>query len=762
MRIMKTELRVLFFSPIAWIVLIVFAFQMGLTYCDGLSDQIRDAAMGYRPYNVTRYLMAGYGGTFSEMLDNLYLYIPLLTMGLMSREFSSGSIKLLYSSPVSNMQIVIGKYLSVIVYGLILIALMILPVILTIGVVKDADIPLMLTAILGVFVTIAAYAAIGLFMSTITKYQVVAVIATMAVLAVLNFIGNFGRDIDFVRDLTYWLSISGRSKVFLEGMICSKDLVYFVLVIFMFLAFTYIKLQGERLKKTKIETALRYVSVLCLVLGLGYISSRPIMVAYYDSTATKQNTLAVESQEIMNKIDDDLTMTTYVNLLDETWYNASPSSKLTDMERFEKFIRFKPGMKIEYVYYYGPGSHKFYDKKYADLSPKERMEEICKIYDYNPKIFVSSDDIAKTEDISAENGRLVRVLKRENGAKSYLRIYEDQYVHPFQDGITTAFKNLVEKAPVIAFVTGHGERSCDDYGEKGYAAFANNRTFRSSLVNNGFSVISLTLENPVPENVNVLVISDMRSPMSENEFINYKSFVENGGNLIIMGEPKRIEFMNPLVKELGLRFADGILVAPSNQYPDDIIAANIQPAALSVSPYFSKLIQGGNTIITPSAAAVEIIDTTKGFTISEILATAPQGSWIEYETVNFIDEKSSINPQKGEVEKSNSVMFYLTKDIAGKPQQRIFVIGDADCLSTKELTVSRAGLNGANFNLITEMFYCMSYGEYPVRTQSVRPPDDELYIGRPGLWIVKIFFIGLLPLSILVICIVFLARRKRR
>ncbi len=759
---MKTELRVLFFSPIAWIVLIVFAFQLGLSYCDGLADEIRDVAMGYRPYNVTMNLMAGYSGTFSEMLDNLYLYIPLLTMGLMSREFNSGSIKLLYSSPVSNMQIIIGKYLAVIAYGLILIVLMVLSLILTFYVVKDADIPLMLTAMLGVFLTIAAYTAIGLFMSTITRYQVVAVIATMAVLAVLNFIGNFGRDMDFVRDLTYWLSISGRSKVFLEGMICSKDIIYFVLVVFMFLAFTFIKLQEERLKKTKMETILRYVFVLGVVLGLGYFSSRPMMIAYYDSTATKQNTLSVGAQEIMSKIDDGLTMTTYVNLLDNTWSKASPSSKIMDMERFEKFIRFKPNMKIEYVYYYGPGTHDYYDEKYAGLSSKERMEKICEIYDYDPKKFVSFEDIKKMEDISAENGRLVRVLKRENGAKSYLRIYDDPYVYPFEDGITTAFKNLIEEAPMIAFITGHDERSCEDYGEKGYAVFANNGTFRSSLINNGFKVMSLTLKNPVPKYVDVLVISDMHSAMSENEFMNYKAFVESGGNLIIMSEPKRIEFMNPLVKELGLHFADGILVEPSDQYPDDIIAASIQAEAVYVSPYFSKLIREGKKIITPSSAAVEIIDTTKGFVITEILSTSSQGSWIEYETKNFIDEKSCVDSQKGEVEKSNPIMLYLTRNIEGKSQQRIFVLGDADCLSTKELTTSRAGLNGVNYDLITEMFYCMSYGEYPVRTQRVRPPDDELYIGRPGLVVAKIFFIGLLPLSLLIICVVILARRKRR
>ena len=97
---MKTELRVLFFSPIAWMVLVVFAFQLGVGYCDRLSDGLRSLAMGYSLYNATASLIGGYRGVFSEMLNNLYLYIPLLTMGLMSRELSSGSIKLLYSSPV--------------------------------------------------------------------------------------------------------------------------------------------------------------------------------------------------------------------------------------------------------------------------------------------------------------------------------------------------------------------------------------------------------------------------------------------------------------------------------------------------------------------------------------------------------------------------------------------------------------------------------------------------------------------------------------
>lgn len=98
LKIAKAELSTLFYSPIAWLILIIFAFQAGLNFSDGVADMVRYQSLGYNPTNITGRLLLGYSGVFGRMQDNLYLYIPLLTMGLMSREFSSGSIKLLYSS----------------------------------------------------------------------------------------------------------------------------------------------------------------------------------------------------------------------------------------------------------------------------------------------------------------------------------------------------------------------------------------------------------------------------------------------------------------------------------------------------------------------------------------------------------------------------------------------------------------------------------------------------------------------------------------
>ena len=218
-KIARTELQTLFYSPVAWLILIVFTFQASMVFSNTMGGQVRSQSLGYGLYNATMAVFGGWNGLFTAVQQYLYLYIPLLTMGLMSRELSSGSIKLLYSSPVTNTQIILGKYLSVMVYGLVLIAILSVFMLFSAIAIYEADIPAVLAGLLGLYLLICAYAAIGLFMSSITSYQVVAAMGTLAVLAVLNFVGGMWQDVDFVRDITYWLAINGRANEFINGLI---------------------------------------------------------------------------------------------------------------------------------------------------------------------------------------------------------------------------------------------------------------------------------------------------------------------------------------------------------------------------------------------------------------------------------------------------------------------------------------------------------------------------------------------------------------
>ena len=763
MRILKTELRVFFYSPIAWLILLVFAVQAGAAFCGLYADGLRYQEIGYPVRGATAELISGLRGLFVQMLDHLYLYIPLLTMGLMSREYSNGSVKLLYSSPVSNFQIIIGKYLSTMVYGLVLVFIMCLPTIFVGMYVQEPDIMMMVVAAFGVYITICAYSAIGLFLSTITQYQVVAVISTLIVLAVLNFIGNVGQEYDLVRDITFWLSISGRSKVFLQGMICTREILYFILVIFLFLSMSIIMLRGRRLKLPVWKTALNYAAVFVVVFGLGLLSSKPKFIKYYDATSAKTNTLTEYSQEVMSQITDGLTITTYANVLDETWYHAEPRNKNYDMQRFEKYVRFKPEIKQEYVYYYGDyySNYRYERDEYKDKTPRELVQAIYRWSRQDTTTYIPQEQVWDMDDIRAEGGRMVRVLTRDNGRKAVLRIFEDSNVYPSETEITVAMKTLVGRAAVPAFVTGHGERSAFDDGDMGYGTIVSRRVARHALINQGFAPREISLETPVPIDVDILVISDVKSPFSEVEMANYQKYIDRGGNVLILGEPRRQHNMNPLLKPFGLRFEDNLLVSPNDLFADDVIIADVSTSSEVTSPSFTALASRGYKATMTSACAIERLPETNGFYIDDIMLTADKGVWLETTTRDFANEKSVLNPSAGEVEKQYVVASVASRKNNGK-DQIVIVTGDSDMFSPKELGASRAGVNAANFNWFREFMYTLTLGEYPVNVGRVESPDTRYTASHAVLPWMKFIYEWFIPGLILLSCLIVLIRRKRR
>src|SRR4051812_31375732 len=152
-------------------------------------------------------------------MQNLYLFVPLLTMSLISRETSSGTIKLLYSSPISVRQIVFGKYLSMMILNLVFVGIAGIFMVSGIFQIKDAEIGMLLTAMLGLYLLLCTYSAIGLFMSSLTNYQVVAAVCTFATIGVLSYIEGWWQGVEFVRDITYFLSINGRTQNLMEGLV---------------------------------------------------------------------------------------------------------------------------------------------------------------------------------------------------------------------------------------------------------------------------------------------------------------------------------------------------------------------------------------------------------------------------------------------------------------------------------------------------------------------------------------------------------------
>ena len=143
-----------------------------------------------------------------------------------------------------------------------------------------------------------------------------AAFGTLFILAMFNYVGGVWQDYEFVRDITYWLSIRGRTEEFIYGLICSEDVLYFLIVIFLFLTWTVYRLINRVQKRTDYSLGDLSGRVLVSIM-LGYMSSRPALMAYHDSTRTKSNSLSKSSQEIVALLDGKVKITTYTNLLDK-------------------------------------------------------------------------------------------------------------------------------------------------------------------------------------------------------------------------------------------------------------------------------------------------------------------------------------------------------------------------------------------------------------------------------------------------------------
>ena len=157
LKIAKAELFTLFYSPVAWLILVAFTVQVGLKFTGLMADFVYREDIGFGNGFLTANLLGGMFGLYNTVQQYLYLYMPLLTMGLMSREFSSGSIKLLYSSPVTSSQIVMGKFLAMMAYGLVLLGTLILYIGYAACVVDNFAFAEALSGLLGLYLLLCAY-----------------------------------------------------------------------------------------------------------------------------------------------------------------------------------------------------------------------------------------------------------------------------------------------------------------------------------------------------------------------------------------------------------------------------------------------------------------------------------------------------------------------------------------------------------------------------------------------------------------------------
>jgi ABC-2 type transport system permease protein len=250
--IIEREMRAYFSSPIAYVVLTIFVFLSGIFFRSilaqvmqmGLISQMQAQQLGPRPMDMPGMISRGFLSTMSVIL--LFI-MPMLTMGLFSEEKKRGTIELLLTAPLTDLQVVLGKFLAGATFFIILLLSTWVPMAALYLYSDPASGPI-LTAYLGLLLYGLSIVAIGLFISTLTENQIIAAVlsfGTIMVLWLVDVMANNAESAASKGILTY-LSILSHLDDFMKGVLSTTHIIFYLSLMLIGLFLTYRSIDSLR------------------------------------------------------------------------------------------------------------------------------------------------------------------------------------------------------------------------------------------------------------------------------------------------------------------------------------------------------------------------------------------------------------------------------------------------------------------------------------------------------------------------------------
>ncbi len=233
----RREFRQFWFSPVAYIVICVFLVIATWLFMKGFFI-VNDASMGQ----------------LFGLIPWFFLFLlPALTMRQWAEEQASGTIELLMTQPVTEREVVLGKYLST-VSLLAVILVLTVPLTLTVGALSQngLDSGVVFANYLGAFLLGSAFLAIGGWISSFTRNQIIAFILSIAVIFGLIIIGEsmvtlfIGKGASWLVPALEYIGLRQHYGSMQRGVIDTRDLLYYLSVIWLFLYLTTRAVESRR------------------------------------------------------------------------------------------------------------------------------------------------------------------------------------------------------------------------------------------------------------------------------------------------------------------------------------------------------------------------------------------------------------------------------------------------------------------------------------------------------------------------------------
>lgn len=242
------EMKSYFSSPVAWVLLTLFAlvfgfmFWIALQYFVTAGMEMQMSGQSY-PMSINEQIIRPLLGNISVL--GLF-FIPIITMRLFAEEKRTGTIELLATSPVRDVQIILGKWLAALVLYACLLGTTVIDFSFVFAY-GHPDWKPLAVGYLGLLLQAGGLLALGTFISTLTRNQIIAGACTFALcllLWVFAWVSGFNAA-GWAAVLAY-LSVVTHDTSFSKGVIESRDAVYYLTVIFLGLFFTARSLESLR------------------------------------------------------------------------------------------------------------------------------------------------------------------------------------------------------------------------------------------------------------------------------------------------------------------------------------------------------------------------------------------------------------------------------------------------------------------------------------------------------------------------------------
>ncbi len=242
--IARRELASMFSTAMGWLVLTAFLLVTGVFWFSGVAAFVEQSSQAaFDPYAGAYMQLSRMVGEFFGSCTIVVLMIaPALSMRLFAEEYKQHTIELLFTSPISTAEIVLGKYLGAMGFlAIMLLCTLHYPIALNAW--ADPQWPIFAVGYLALFLMGSALISIGMFFSSPTSNQIVASVLTLGVSLSLFLLSVFA---DVPDELAYRMALSSHLMDLLVGIVRVSDIVYFLGITGVCLFLTHQRLESFR------------------------------------------------------------------------------------------------------------------------------------------------------------------------------------------------------------------------------------------------------------------------------------------------------------------------------------------------------------------------------------------------------------------------------------------------------------------------------------------------------------------------------------